>query len=162
MKARSYGQSAIFILSKFWIARSKMINLPNLFPGKKRENFYKKNKNLIFALFTLISFLISWKQKLNIYTYTNIALSIALLIESFMTNFEVQIKKLKKWLNCAGICERSVQRACRLASEQHGEILQVHVEACAAMESGLPQHFPSLGPLLLPCSHCRFLRQVIN
>lgn len=140
-----------------------MINLPNLFPGKKKERISIRRTKIWFLLCShwyLFDFL---KAKIKyIYTYTNIALSIALLIESFMTNFEVQIKKLKKWLNCAGICERSVQRACRLASEQHGEILQVHVEACAAMESGLPQHFPSLGPLLLPCSHCRFLRQVIN
>lgn len=63
-----------------------------------------------------------------------------------------------KSFSLAGVCERPVQRACRVASEQHGEDLQVPDEAWPAVESSLPQHFPSLGPLRLSCSYCCLLR----
>lgn len=63
-------------------------------------------------------------------------------------------------LEFAGVCQGSVQRPCRLATEQHGELIQVHGETCPTMEGCLPWHIPSLGPLSLSCcSRCR-LRQV--
>lgn len=50
----------------------------------------------------------------------------------------------------AGLRQGSVQGSRGVAAEQHGELVQVHGEACAAMEGGLPHHIAEMGPLLLP------------
>ena len=61
----------------------------------------------------------------------------------------------------AGVRERRVEGARRVAAERYGEILQVHGEAWAAMEGCFPRHFSSLGALLLSGCHGRRLREVI-